>query len=126
MATRAYTDPTTVLRGKTLASTRLATTASTAVYTVAADSCCKITSGVITNTSTTATVAVTLSVVPNGNTDDGTHTIVPAYNLPPGEALPLGPFLAEAQLGVGDFVAVTASVGAVITVHLSGVEGTAT
>lgn len=112
----------TSLTAKVLASTRLSTTSTTAVYTVGASKAAKLSTGSICNTSTTATVNVTLAIVPSGGTDDGTHTVISVYPLAPGDTLTLAEFIAGHMLGEGDFIAVTASTSAVVCVVVTGTE----
>jgi hypothetical protein len=112
----------TALTAKTLVSARPTGTASTAMYTVGASKAAKLGTGSICNTSTTATVNVTLAIVPSGGTDDGTHTVIAAYPLAPGDTLALQEYIAGHMLGEGDFIAVTASVTSVIDVVITGTE----
>lgn len=121
MATKAFNSAT--LTAKVLASTRLSTTAATAVYTVPANRCAKLSTGTLCNTSTTAAVTVSLAVVQSGSTDDGTHTVLSSYSLAAGDTLPLAEFVGGHMLGEGDFVSVTAGTANVLCVVLTGAEG---
>lgn len=110
------------LAGKILASSRLAGTSDTTVYTVPGASAVKLASMALTNTSDSA-VTVTVSIVPNGGTVDGTHQILSAYPLAARDTICQEDVLAAikgAMLDTGAFISVKASTGAVVSYLLTG------
>lgn len=121
MATKAFNAAT--LTAKVLASTRLSTTSATAVYTVGASKCAKVSTGTLCNISTTAAVTVSLAIMQSGSTDDGTHTVLSAYSLAAGDTLSLSDFISGHMLGEGDFISVTAGTANVLCVVITGAEG---
>lgn len=111
-----------ILRAKTFASTQISTTSATTVYTSPTNGCAKIGVGSIANVSSSA-ITVTVSIVPSGSTDDGTHTVYYQFPLGAGDTVPLT-LLVNAELGAGDFISVTASASNAADVWISGIEGT--
>lgn len=106
---------------KILASTQLAGTTGTAVYTVPTASSAIIKHGVVCNVGAAA-VNVTVSIVPASGTFDGTHSVVYLYSLASHDSLPLGEYLAGANLGPGDAIYIQSSVAASLDVTVTGVE----
>lgn len=102
-----------------LYSGQLATTAATKVYVVPPSASAEIQQGTVCNTSAAA-VAVSLSFLRSGDTDGGTHTVISAFSLAPGDTLALRDYLVGARLGAGEAVSVTAGTANVIDVVLTG------
>jgi len=121
MSTKPFNSAT--LTAKVLASTRLSTTSATAVYTVGASKCAKVSTGSLCNVSTTAAVTVTVELVQSGGTADGTHCVLSGYSLAAGDTLSLAEFIAGHMLGEGDFISVTAGTANVLCVVITGAEG---
>lgn len=119
MATPNLTSITTVTPG-VLASQQLAS-GDTSIYTVGASKAAKVAKLVLANTSTTASVTVSVSVVPSGGTLDGTHKLVSGFVLAANDST----VITEAEglwLGAGAIVSCNASTAALVDVTLSGLE----
>lgn len=106
---------------KILCSTQLAGTGAATVYTVPALRATVVKHGVVCNTGGVI-VNVTLSIVPSGGTADGTHRVLSAVPVAAGDSFPLGPYIAGACLGPGDFISAQASVAAVLDIVITGIE----
>lgn len=94
-------------------------TSDTAQYTVASAHGLKLVSGSICNT-TGASINVTISVVPNGQTSGTANRVLAAFPLGAGDTQSLHDYLGGAQLGPGDFISGFASATGVALV-LTGV-----
>lgn len=81
-------------------------------------------SATVTNTSTASICPVSLSILKSGQTVDGTHRVVSAYPLGPGDSATL-PELVGVVLGPGDFLSAVAS-ALVQTATITGGAGTFT
>jgi hypothetical protein len=94
-----------------------------ALYTVGASKAAKIKPLILTNTSGTATVTVSVSVVPSGGTVDGTHKVVHAYALDPKETAVIDE-IDDQWLPAGAVVSVNADTAATVDATLTGIEFT--
>jgi hypothetical protein len=117
MATPNLSSITTVTPG-ILGSLQLASGDNT-VYTVPASKAAKLSPLILTNTSTTSTVVVSVSVVPSGGTLDGSHKVLAGYTMQPGETVQVDE-LDGMWLGDGDKVSVNAAAAAAVDATLSG------
>jgi hypothetical protein len=107
------------MKGQILYSGQLATTTSTAIYTVPASTTVKLSTGTVCNTSgLPVTVSVSLHKV--GDTADGTHRVVSGYSLAAADTLSLRDYLSGAMLAEGESVNIIAGTAAVLDVVLTG------
>jgi hypothetical protein len=105
--------------GQILYSGQITPTSATTIYTVPASTAVKISQGTMCNTSASA-VTVSLSLVPSGGTDNGTHSVVSGYSLIAGDTLPLSTYIKDVMMGPGDFISVVVSAANVIDVVITG------
>jgi hypothetical protein len=98
---------------------QLAGTGATLLYTVPADSSAVAKQGAACNVSGAA-VTFSLGIVPSGGSWDGTHTIISAWAIEPGNSLPLTDYLAGACLNAGDMIYAQASAAVAINVLITG------
>jgi hypothetical protein len=107
------------LAGKILASGQVAAAATnTTVYTVPASSAVKVATFSLTNV-TGSPVTVTVSVVPNAGSVDGTHQVVSAYPLAANDSTVVSE-VAGAMLDTGAFIVINASAVTAIDYLLTG------
>ena len=112
----------TSLNPQVLASSQLATTSETTVYTCAAASSTVIATAWLCNTTASA-VTVSVSVVKSGGTAGATNRIVASYSLAANDTLSLNPYLGGAMLGPSDFISVLAGTGAAVNFGATGSVG---
>ncbi|HET6916482.1 MAG TPA: hypothetical protein VFH56_10385 [Acidimicrobiales bacterium] len=89
------------------------------LFTVAAGKAAKLSPLILVNTSATASVAVSVSVIPAGGSVDGTHKVISGYTMQPGETVTVDE-LQGMWLGDGDKVSVNAATAAVVDATLTG------
>jgi hypothetical protein len=108
------------LAGTILAGGQVANaTTDTTVYTVPGSSAVKIATFSITNTSTTAAVVVSVSVVPSGGTVDGTHKVVSAYTLAAGDSTKITE-IEGAMLDTGALISINVDTAAKLNYLITG------
>ena len=112
----------TSLSPQVIASTQLATTSETTVYTCPAASAAVVATAWVCNTTGSA-VTVSVSVVKSGGTAGATNRIVAGYSLAANDTLSLNPYLGGAMLGPGDFISVLAGTGAAVNFGATGSVG---
>lgn len=111
----------TSLLPKVLSSQQLPDTNQHPVYTCPANTAAILKHGTLCNVSG-GSVTVTVAIVPNGGTYDGTHRILSALPLAAGDTFSLRDYVAGACLGPGDAVYVQAGTANAIDVTLTGTE----
>jgi hypothetical protein len=89
------------------------------VFTCPASTAVRIFHGTLCNVSGSA-VTVSLSVVPNGGTLDGSHKAIAGFALAAGDTLSLKDYLTGAMLAPGDFISVNSSAATAVDVVISG------
>ena len=105
--------------GKVLYSGLLTTTNPTQLFVATGNGTVTITHGTVCNNSGSA-VTVSVAVLKNGDSLDGTHYAISGYSLAAGDTLSLRDYLVGALLGHGDAIWATAGVANALSVILSG------
>ncbi len=108
---------------KILVSTQISVTGEHTVYTVPSSHATKITQGVISNISTTASATVGLNIIPSGGSADTTHKVIPdTYSLAPGNSLALEPLIGGMFMGDSDYISINCGTASVIDIVVTGLE----